>query len=460
VDLHPAQPEADVTDLALQESADARSAGDGEGTETFRSDLLRIYLPAVIGFLVINITNATILGSLAKHGLLYGADSSGAENEAKTAQFFLVPIKGLLFTLCTALLGFQLVPSVKRIVRQLTEKDIVQTLISMGIGLLLTSTIFPMGFGRSYARISTDPFSQMPDQLYRRLLIPGLAYIYHLNGFLYIIPVWAFLVAAVLATKVYFSSKGHRLSLLEEVSLLTVGIFITSFQIPGNPEAAVILLALIALMEFEHTGQFGGVQLAALCLALMAHETCAFIVFAPIVLFLFPKRSWLPCLAVVLAYGLALIANFSFDLTVPLRTQGSVSNLPASFFFLRSPANDIAAVFFSFKLLWIFVAVGTYYQFREHLRGALFVLSGFALAIGSMYIAVDYSRVIGFATISMLFCYRESVKHFSRRMLNTVAAFNILIPSLFVSGLARPTPFHGLYIFGIRWLARFVGPNL
>jgi hypothetical protein len=268
------------------------------------------------------------------------------------------------------------------------------------------------------------------------------------------------LFAAVIATKQYLLSKGHKLSLLEEISLLTVGIFITSFQVPGNPEIAVFLLALIALMDFEYAGTFTQVQLAALCLALMAHESCAFIMFAPMILFLFPKKSWIPCLAAGLLYGVTLLSNFSFDPRVPFHIQNDVSNTPSSVFFLRSPRIDLAAVFFSFKCLWLLILVGGYHQFKESPRTAFFGVFGLALAISAMYTGVDYTRLIGFATISMLVFFLESAKHLPPRLFKTIVALNIVVPTLFVSGPSGFTAFRGLYSFGARGIIRLLMPKM
>jgi hypothetical protein len=308
----------------------------------------------------------------------------------------------------------------------------------------MTSTVFPFSFGRSYARISTDPFNQNVDQLYRRLLIPGLANLYHLDGFLYTLLFWAIVLFTALATRVYFLRKDITLSILQEVSFLTVGVFVASFQLPGYPEIAVLLLALIALIEIENDGLFTAKQLAAFSLALMAHEACAVIMFVPMILFLFGRKSWIPSGIVTLIYGVAVLTNFSYNISVPLGIQTTVSDIPSTYYFWRSPSNVLIAALFTFKALWVIIVVAIFHLLRNNLRIACFVLFGIALALASTYIAVDYSRLIGFATIPMIVCFVEARRRISLRIFNTIIAINILIPSFYVSYEGIGT-FKGLY---------------
>ncbi|HEV2620266.1 MAG TPA: hypothetical protein VGU23_10065, partial [Acidobacteriaceae bacterium] len=124
------------------------------------------------------------------------------------------------------------------------------------------------------------------------------------------------------------------------------------------------------------------------------------------------------------------------------------------------PGIDAAGVFFAYKFLWIFIAAGLYYQFRKNVRGALFCLSGLALAIGSMYIGIDYTRLMGFATIALIVCYAESAKQMSKGFFRTVVVLNLLLPSIFVTGLGRLATFRGLYEFGARWLIGLIDPRI
>jgi hypothetical protein len=427
----------------------------------FRSPLLRIDLPAALCFLVINIMNSTILEFLWKHHLIYGADADLLENFDKTIRFFLNPAKSLIFFLCTAVLILPLgVFMARQISRHLNWQQVRKTLLSLFFTFILIATIVPTGYGRSYARISTDPFNQDLSHLYRRLLIPGLANIYHLDGFLYIFLFWALVSLTALTARIYFIRKNINFTVLQEVSLLTCGIFASSFEFPGFPEVAVLLLAIIALIAYEEDGMFTATQLLAFSLALMAHEACAIIVFAPMILALFGRKSWLPSATVVAIYVITLIANFSFNILVPLDYQARVSDIPASTFFLRSPGCVLLGAAFSFKLLWLFLPVAIYLLFKREKRTACFVLLSFAFALASTYIAVDYGRMVGFAAVAMMVCFLTAQQNLPPRIFNAVVALNILVPSFYAGSNSGLVTFRGLYYLAYKLVFSLPTPGI
>jgi len=418
----------------------------GHIQNAFRSPFFRIYLPTTLCFLVINIMNSTILEFLWKHHLIYGADADLLANFDKTIRFFLNPAKSLIFFLCTAVLILPLgVFMAGQISRHLNWQQVRKTLLSLCFSFILISTIVPTGYGRSYARISTDPFNQELSHLYRRLLVPGLANIYHLDGFLYLFLFWAIVSLTVLSARIYFIRKNIDLTVLQEVSLLTCGIFASSFEFPGFPEVAVLLLAIIALIAYEEDGMFTATQLAAFSLALMAHEACAIIVFVPMMLALFGRKSWLPSATVVLIYLIMLIANFSFNILIPLDYQARVSDIPAPTFFLRSPAYVLLGAAFSFKLLWLFLPLAIYLLFKREKKTACFVLLSFAFALASTYIAVDYTRMVGFATVAMMVCFLTAHQRLSPRAFNGILAINLLVPSFYAGSNSGLVTFRSLY---------------
>ncbi len=419
---------------------------DGSILRAFRSPFVRIYLPIALCFLVLNILNSTILEFLRKHHLIYGADADLAGNFDKTVRFFLVPAKSLIFFVCTTVLIGQLsFYAAKQIKVRLSRQQILKTVWSLCCCLILTSTIFPTGFGRLYARISTDPFNQEVGQLYRRLLIPGLAYLYHVNGFLYTFLFWGLVFLAALVARLYFISKSIDLTVLQEVSLLTCGIFASSFEFPGVTEVAVLLLGIIALMAYEAEGKFTHTQLLAFSLALMAHEACAVIVFAPMILTLFGRRSWGPCGIVIMTYVAMLLLNFSFNIFVPLRLQTTISSTPASEIFRRAPLHVLLGAAFSFKFLWVFLPVGLYYLLKSERRVAGFVFLTFAMSLSSTYIAIDYSRMVGFAALAMMVCFVQAKNHLPSRLFNSIVALSVLVPSFYTDPALGVATVKGLY---------------
>ena len=433
----------------------------GRIQSTFRSPFFRVYLPTTLCFLVINIMNSTILEFLRKHHLIYGADADISANFDKTIRFFLIPAKSLIFFLCTSVL---IIPLALFLARQISThlrwQQVRKTLLSLFFSFILIATMFPTGYGRSYARLSTDPFNQDLSHLYRRLLVPGLANIYHLDGFLYVFLFWALVFLTALTARIYFIRKNTDLTVLQEVSLLTCGIFASSFELPGFPEIAVLFLGIIALMAYEEDGIFTSTQLLAFSLALMAHEACAIIVFAPMILALFGRKSWLPSATVVLIYLVTLIANFSFNILIPIKYQATVSNASAPSFFLKSPAYVLIGAVFSFKLLWLFLPVGIYFLFKKQKRVAYFVLLSCIFALASTYIAIDYTRMVGFATIAIMVCFLQARQSLPPRVFNTVVALNILVPSFYAGSDSGLVTFKGLYYLAYKLIFALPTPGI
>jgi hypothetical protein len=273
--------------------------------------LLFIYLSALICFLVTNITNARLLRLIDVCYTKYRGHTDFATSHARVIDlYFLSPGKSFLFLLSTGVLCWHLIAPAQQMIKRLTLSALRQTFVATILCVLLMMTVLPVGMGRWYALVSVNPFDQEAGQTYRRLLLPGLAYLYHLSGFLYIILWWAIALLAILAFKLLLERTNRAISLIEETSLLTAGAFAASFQAPGYPDLLVLLLAFAALYDYEETECFGHPQLAALCLALVAHETCSSIVFVPLILFVFGRKSWLPSAAMYAMYLVTLFADF------------------------------------------------------------------------------------------------------------------------------------------------------
>jgi hypothetical protein len=426
---------------------------------SFLSLVARIYVPSAVCFLVACVTNSTLLSFLVRHGFVYGGDGTSAMSLEKTVRFFLVPVKGFLFFAGTGLLFFPLANACRAIFGRIRRNPhSYKAPVSLCVCLCLISTLVPLSFGRSYARISTDPFSQEADQLYRRLLLPGLAYLWHVNGVLYVIFFWVFLLFAALTVRTYFLDHGIDLSVLQEVSFLTAGIFAASFDFPGNPEIVVFLFAMLALITFEADGYFSEKQLAAFSLALIAHESAAVIIFLPMICVLFRPRSWIPSAGMLMLYGGAVLANFSFHPAEPLRIQTEVSGHPASYYFQHSLLLEALAVLLSFKVFWVLIVVALFYLLRSRSRTGYFVLFALALAMASTSIATDYSRLISFATVPLILCFIEAHRRLSSRIFRWIVITNLLTPSFAAYGVGKIIAFRGLYYLVFRHVIRLPAP--
>jgi hypothetical protein len=417
--------------------------------QSFQNKLVREYLPAFFCFLVINITNSHIPALLASLRPGSGLDAWLAVNYDKNLRYTVIPAKSLIFLVGTAVLFVPLAATVKDAARSfLSRQAIVQTVVSLFCCLLLTATITPLGFGIQYAGVSTDPFNQEVGQFYRRALLPGLANLYHLDGAFYILAFWAVVLIAALFFKAFLASRGFLPTFLHEISLLSAGIFSSSFQAPGYPEVVVLMLALIALMAFERKPVFSPAQMSALILALLAHETCAVIVFAPMILFIFGRKSWLPASIILLIYIFTLAANFSFDIVAPLKIQDAVAGITAQDYFRHSPLRVFFGGVFSFKFLWVLFIIGLYCGVRRKLtdlRWIWFAVSGVLLAAASTYLGTDYSRLVSFATIPVAVSVAWAFNAMPRRAFDAMMAANLLIPSFCFVGTNGLVTFKGLY---------------
>lgn len=427
-----------------------------------------LYLPVFLCFLVICLSNTTLLAFLSRYGLLYNTMLNAyvhiplAERLARTSLYFINPLKSFIFFVCTA---FLMVPLGKdfytHFLRRISRADLRQTALAFVMCLSLTATLRAASFGRAYSRLSVDPFNQETTQLSRRFLLQGLAYLYHVDGFLYVVFCWVIVFAAALTVKLYLRTKGIESSFLVETSLLTVGIFISAFQFPGYPESVVFLLGMVALMEFERDSRLTSKQLVAFSLALMAHEACAVITFVPMFLFIFGRRSWIPASVLVVLYALAVEANYSFDLMRPFRDQASAMGVRAQDYFLRAPWNVVLGGAFSFKLLWLLVPVGLFYGWKTHPGLVGFVLSGVGFAFAATYIGIDYTRIVGFATIPVLVCFVYAAKRLPRRVMQIVLVLNFMAPSLYVGGATNgPAAFRGLYWLAYRTILHLPPPGV
>ncbi len=412
----------------------------------WRSELTRLYLPAAVCFLVLNLTNLTILDWAARHHLIHGTGVRLAANYDLKAHFLLVPVKAALFLIGVTVLLWPVMRSGVAVIRaSLHRRDVARTLSALAVCLTLTASLTPVSNGITYAVRSTDPFNQPTDQLYRRLLLPGIANLLHLDGVFYIVLYWAIVIVAALVTIAYLKRQGVDLTMLQIVSFFTVGIFATAFQVPGYPEIAVYVLAMIALIVYEAQETYSPVQAAAFALALMAHEACAVIVFVPLALFVFSRRSWLSFLALCALYAVTLLSNFSFHPREVSHLQAMVGKISAHDYFWLSPRTAGLGALFSFKLLWLLVPVGLYWRWRTSRAYASLIAVGICAALASTYIATDYSRLVGFASVPLLLCLVQAAKQMPRRMFQTLSLCNIAWPSFYVGANTGVIPFAGLY---------------
>jgi len=307
--------------------------------------------------------------------------------------------------------------------------------------------------------MSIDPFNEPVNVYYRKLLLPALANFLRLDGLLYAGFAWLIAVMGMLLLKAYLKSNGVKPTFLEEFSLLTCGAFATSFQLPGYPDIAVVALALVALIELNEERPSENIAMIAFALALMAHEAAAVIVFAPLLLFVVGRRSWRDLLGLGGLYSLFILANFSFSVAAPFQTQVGLGGVSAMERFRQSPSMVIVGALYAFKALWLVVPFGIVPLWRRHWQHGAFVMCSLCASLAATYIAVDYSRMTGFATIAIVLCFVAIKSVWPPRLLKLVLVANLLIPSFYVVGGEGVIAPRGAYFGLYRHLLRLPTPQ-
>jgi hypothetical protein len=304
--------------------------------------------------------------------------------------------------------------------------------------LVFPSTLGIMGVG--YAQMSLAPLSfvDASDQLYQRMLMPAFAYALHLKGpMLYHFFSLAITFCTLFLLQIFFMQKKVILTTFEYVSIATSSFIITQFQSPGYTESlAYILILLLFVADLEELE-----RAAVFALCIFAHEASVLILLAISIIF-FSKRETGWIIAISAIYGFVWLASFGFhaDRLLSVRTVGSVSTFS---WIINYPVREMLGIIFSFKLLWIFIAVVLFKMRRERMPIMLLVLPGIALTL----IAVDTSRMAGFSFTALIYSilYIKQNNLLSRKQFALVCSLNLCIPAVYVGVNSGIVYFDGLY---------------
>ncbi|HTR81463.1 MAG TPA: hypothetical protein VMM58_07510 [Bacteroidota bacterium] len=380
-----------------------------------------------------------------QHWLRYASTAYGAPNLNDGAVLYtLDAMRALLFLASIAvLIATFAMPVAEYFLQRKAEYDGKKILlnglavfIATGI-LVLPSRLGLMGVG--YGEMSKDPFSfqDTTDQVYQRLLMPGIAYFLQFKGpLLYYIFSLLLTLALIFSTLLFLRTRGVQTSFLENVSIAVSSFIVTQFQSPGYTEQLSLIIILFLVMT--PLGLFQ--KIAGVALALFSHEVSILVLFVVGYLY-FSREEKIWTGFIILIYVAFWLVSFGLDPVrlLAVRTVGDQSGLSWLF---THPYRELSGVALSYKLLWVplIVALGKAVDRKEI---AFLVLPGIVATI----FGVDTTRLMAFSFLGFLFAIVAVKKYalIKERPLRLLFGLNLCIPSVYIGLNSGLYYFDGLY---------------
>lgn len=336
-------------------------------------------------------------------------------------------------------------------IKTLLDKKVLlrTTLLTVVLSVLVIPFFGVSSLGEAYAQFSADPFILETGGIYRRILIPAVAYYTQLVGpagfyLLSLVGTFILLYLAIL----YIKKKAKReITSIELLSILSCGTFIFCFQFPGYLDQFIFIFLFLSLLVDNVT-----LRLLVVVFSLLTHETVALTVLLPVILFIYPRKELKYYVMIVTVYLFSLLLNFRFNLYELYRNQAilPIGGKTSVEWLLENPENALYSLFFAFKLLWVVPVIYLYQamrqSFRKNLRSILFVITGILLPIFTIVLGIDATRLISLGSFALIFAYVRLDTSDRRVMLfvKSVALINIFIPSINY-GLQGPFLPKGIY---------------
>ncbi|MFA5833448.1 MAG: hypothetical protein WDA22_08225 [Bacteroidota bacterium] len=304
--------------------------------------------------------------------------------------------------------------------------------------LVFPATLGIMGVGYSYMSASPFTFVDISDQLYQRLLMPAAAFFLFARGTgLY--HVFSLLIAfgALFLLQLFFIKRNISLTTLEYVSIATSSFLITQFQSPGYTEPLSYIFILILLtMELDELS-----RVALISLSLCAHEG-SMLVMLVVSMIIFTRREVWWIIVIGGFYGFIWIASYGFDVPkiLAVRSVGQMSTLE---WIVKYPWRETLGIFFSLKLLWLFIFIALFRIKQQRLNILLYTLPGIVLTLA----AVDTSRMAGFSFVALLYSiiFIKQNNILKDNQFKLACAINLCIPAVYVGLNSGIVYFDGVY---------------
>lgn len=405
------------------------------GIEHYRNAALRIF-----GALQARRPNDPELSTLAP-----------SEGVATILAQVVTPTLGLAYYCCLLILTLPLVrPTLGALKAFVDRKLCIQALQIFAIFMLLIFSVMVQSNGRTFMKMSVDPFNLETGWESRRRLIPALAYLFQLKGIWYHVVAHSLAALLILAILIWARRAGVRMHTWQWIAILSSGWVIYQMQFTGYVDAAVYIVLLSSL--FVPMSTYG----RAVCVALMlaTHEAIGLAACLPVILLVFPSRERAVHLSVIALYFTMWLANFGFDLSNAMGAQTQIGGKSALEHLAASPLLLPAAMVFAYKALWVFIAFAVVDFLRKgRIRDAAFVIAAVTLPLGLLVLGVDASRLMGVGYLGALVSTMHASERWPRRGFNAVLIANLLLPSVpvFTHVGLRPSLSGPLYRL-IAWL--------
>ena len=360
--------------------------------------------------------------------------------------YLLGSLKGAGFFASLLIFAYLLRPAVVAIWPAIRARRLwIDLLIGVVIAGILLFEVVPGGMGRIYGYVSADPFLQQQGFFHRRILMPALAHVLHLDGVLYGVFHWIVALLSFALASIYLESRGLRLSRLELASLYTTGMFATGIALPGHGEILVFALTLVALLDHGRGGSNGVVQATCFALALLSHETAAVLAFGTLALTCRNRQYPLHFAALFAVYVVIWLASYGFDFgrATSMQLTGGTSNFER---FVANVPLALFSLFAAYKLTLVaaiaaVARLGRGGQLRLALLVCIALGGGFAL----MAIATDYTRMAAFGGFAILVALPIALNPLSVRTRRWLACANLAIPTVYVGAMHGAVAYNGLY---------------
>lgn len=392
-----------------------------------------------------------------------------------------VPVKGIAFRISVLLLALPIASSFCRFLLSLGTRQILKAaLVSLVVFVILGALSFPYkdgsglcSMGRGYGELSSDPFAVESGFYYRRLLLPGIAYVLGFGGihwyYLFTLGVTFVLIFITslglqrwLATAsdgspdaTIHAGKDQKWVALTTVSMATSSYIIFQFQYPGYPEQlGHVIVLMMALVPMRSQARW-----AAVALGLATHDLMIFVLLPVIVFFFRAFRERAVALAIMVLYGILWLAAYRFQPLSLLRGHTDLApSINSVGIFLEQWPWVIIGALAAFKLLWgVFVWAAVFLLRRRLIRSALALASLALTPLATLVVATDASRLAGLGFLGVLLALTvlwqsiESV--WERWLIQAMVVLNILAPSVYVASNFQRIPRAGLYEIAISYLA-------
>ncbi|HUI88386.1 MAG TPA: hypothetical protein VLX61_06640 [Anaerolineales bacterium] len=398
------------------------------------------YASIVISFLIIHLTQDRIawLASLVPTFAASGAFLPKSD----WMLIYLPSIKGLLFSASIALVAIPAFQNARAILLTSKARDLIRSIaLAAGSAVLLGLLVFSPGswdMGLYYSKAALNPFIQNAGWYNTRLLMPALAHILFFRGpWLY----YAFTMILTIGFLCLLSSwtKDHlSLPFWQFISLCTSSFVIFQYQIGGYPDILVFIFFILVMREDFNENA----RLSLLLLALVTFEASA--VMGVILAWRYlRRRGFVTYVLAVMVYLLIWFAVSGFNMNVILTSHNVVT--PGFEWLLRTAAKELLGLFIAYKALWALIVFGIVLALRQkRFADALFITGSILGGISMTVIALDTSRLMGFAFPGLLVALsviaQTIADKLARRTFVTTFIINLIIPS-FYQGLNT----------GIRW---------